>query len=155
MALQRGIRIYQSLGHWLVRARSHQTCLQHAQSLVAICQDLVRLVKIENSELYPEQVFIFVGYHFDLKKGKVRPTLERWQTLTAEIQELLTGPTSPVRQLISLIGPLTATEKSGPPRQLHMRPIMWHHTHTHKDNWRVPESLEKVIPVPRSLHPHL
>ena len=32
-----------------------------------------------------------------------------------------------------------------------MRPIQWHL----KNNWRVPESLEKVIPVPRSLHPHL
>ena len=35
--------------------------------------------------------------------------------------------------------------------RLHMRPIQWHL----KNNWRVPESLEKVIPVPRSLHPHL
>ena len=32
-----------------------------------------------------------------------------------------------------------------------MRPIQWHR----KNNWRVPESLEKVIQVPRSLHPHL
>ena len=32
-----------------------------------------------------------------------------------------------------------------------MRPIQWHL----KNNWRVPEALEKVIPVPRSLHPHL
>ena len=32
-----------------------------------------------------------------------------------------------------------------------MRPIQWHL----KNNWRVPGSLEKVIPVPRSLHPHL
>ena len=32
-----------------------------------------------------------------------------------------------------------------------MRPIQWHL----KNNWRVPESLEKVIPIPRSLHPHL
>ena len=32
-----------------------------------------------------------------------------------------------------------------------MRPIQWHL----KNNWRVPESLEKVIPVPRTLHPHL
>ena len=32
-----------------------------------------------------------------------------------------------------------------------MRLIQWHH----KNNWRVPESLEKVIPIPRSLHPHL
>ena len=32
-----------------------------------------------------------------------------------------------------------------------MRSIQWHL----KNNWRVPESLDKVIPVPRSLHPHL
>ena len=32
-----------------------------------------------------------------------------------------------------------------------MRPIQWHL----KNNWRVPESLEKVIPLPKSLHPHL
>ena len=35
--------------------------------------------------------------------------------------------------------------------RLHMRPIQWHL----KNSWRVPESLEKVIQVPRSLHPHL
>ena len=35
--------------------------------------------------------------------------------------------------------------------RLHMRPIQWHL----KQNWRVSESLEKVIPVPRLLHPHL
>ena len=29
MALQRGIRIYQYLDDWLVRATSYQTCLQH------------------------------------------------------------------------------------------------------------------------------
>ena len=32
-----------------------------------------------------------------------------------------------------------------------MRPIQWHL----KNNWRVPESLEKLIPLPKSLHPHL
>ena len=33
-----------------------------------------------------------------------------------------------------------------------------HETHTvalEKNNWRVPESLEKVIPISKSLHPHL
>ena len=32
-----------------------------------------------------------------------------------------------------------------------MRPIQWHL----KNNWRVPETLEKIIPIPNSLHPHL
>ena len=44
---------------------------------------------------------------------------------------------------------LTAAEKQVNLGRLHMRPIQWHL----KNNWRVPESLEKVIQVPRSLHP--
>ena len=52
---------------------------------------------------------------------------------------------------MSLIGLLTATEKQVHLGRLHMRPIQWHL----KNHWRVPESLEKIIPLPRSLHPHL
>ena len=51
---------------------------------------------------------------------------------------------------MSLIGFLTATEKQVHLCQLHMRLIQWH-----LNNWRVSESLEKVIQIPRSLHPHL
>ena len=36
LALQKGIMFYQYLDDWLVRARSHQTCLQHTQTLVAL-----------------------------------------------------------------------------------------------------------------------
>ena len=52
---------------------------------------------------------------------------------------------------MSLIGLITATEKQVPLGRLHMRPIQWHL----KRHWRVPESREKEIPVPRPLHPHL
>ena len=51
---------------------------------------------------------------------------------------------------MSLIGLLTATIKQVLLGRLHMRPIQWHL----KNSWRIPESLEKVIPIPRSLHPH-
>ena len=81
----------------------------------------------------------------------VRPTSERWQTLTDKIRSILSDLVCPVRQFMSLIGLLTATEKQVHLGRLHMRPIQWHL----KNNWRVPESLEKVIPVPKSLHPHL
>ena len=60
-------------------------------------------------------------------------------------------PACPVRQFMSLIGLLTATEKQVHLGRLHMRPIQWHL----KNNCRVPDSLEKVITSPRSLHPHL
>ena len=93
----------------------------------------------------------FVGYQFDLRAGRVQPTLDRWQSLQEKIQSLLLLPSCPVRQLMSLIGLLTATEKQVHLGRLHMRPIQWHL----KNNWRIPESLEKVIPIPRALHPHL
>ena len=151
VALQRGIRIHQYLDDWLVRASTHDTCLQHTQTLVTLCQELGWLVNKEKSELAPKQVFNFIGYQFDLKEGKVRPTTERWQTLTDKIRSILSDPVCPVRQFMSLIGLLTATEKQVHLGRLHMRPIQWHL----KNNWRVPESLVKVIPVPNSLHPHL
>ena len=48
MALQRGIRIHQYLDDWLVRAFTHDTCLQHTQTLVTLCQELGWLVKSQN-----------------------------------------------------------------------------------------------------------
>ena len=151
MAMHRGIRIHQYLDDWLVRAKSHPVCLQHTRNLLKICQDLGWLVNMEKSELEPKQVFDFVGYQFDLESGRVRPTPDRWQALTTKIQAILARPTCPVRQFMSLIGLLTATEKQVYLGRLHMRPVQWHL----KNNWRVPESLEKVIPIPASLHPHL
>ena len=58
------IRIHLYLDDCMVRARSHQGCLQHFQALVRICQKLGWLVNVEKSELEPKQVFGFVGYQF-------------------------------------------------------------------------------------------
>ena len=52
---------------------------------------------------------------------------------------------------MSFIGLLTSTEKQVHLGRLKMRPIQWHL----KNNWRVPEPLHQVIPIPKSLHPHL
>ena len=151
LAMKQGIRIHQYLDDWLVRATSHRVCLQQTKNLLLLCRELGWLVNEDKSELEPKQVFNFVGYQFDLKEGRVRPTTERWQTLQSKILEILSNPICPVRKLMSLIGLLTATEKQVHLGRLHMRPIQWHL----KNNWRVPESLEKIIPIPKSLHPHL
>ena len=71
MAIHKGIRIHQYLDDWLVRATSHQACLQHTQKLVEICQRLGWLVNLDKSELDPKQIVDFVGYQFDL--GSDRP----------------------------------------------------------------------------------
>ena len=137
VAFQKGIRIHQYLDDWLVRASTHHTCLQHTQTLVTLRQELGWLVNKEKLELVPKQVFNFVGYQFDLKEGKVRPTEERWQALTHKIRSILSDPLCPVRQFMSLIGLLTATEK-----QVHLgRLTVKHETHT--------VALEKQLEGPR------
>ena len=85
------------------------------------------------------------------EQGKIRTGSQTGLQDQDKIRSIISNPVCPVRQFMSLIGLLTATEKQVHLGRLHMRPIQWHL----KNNWRVPESLEKVIPVPNSLHPPL
>ena len=151
MAQARGIRIHQYLDNWLLRAPCQETCLRHTQTLLDLCHSLGWVVNMNKSELVPQQTFDFVGYHFDLSQGLVKPTQERWRSLSRKLNLLLGLESCTVRQFMSLIGLLTATEKQVVSGRLHMRPIQWHL----KKHWHVPESLEKVILIPSSLHVHL
>ena len=151
MAQAQGIRIHQYLDDWLLRAPSPEICLQHTQTLLALCQQLGWVVNTTKLELVPKQVVNFVGYRFDLITGRVLPTHDRWEALQVKLRFIKGRHSCTVRQFMSLIGLLTATEKQVCAGCLHMRPIQWHL----KRHWHVPEVLEKVIPVPQSLHPHL
>ena len=151
MAQARGIRIHQYLDDWLVRAPDQGTCRLHTQTLLALCCKLGWVVNMEKSELMPQQVFNFVGYRFDLLSGRILPTQDRWITLQQKLQYIKGRKSCSIRQFMSLIGLLTATEKQVWAGRLHMRPVQWHL----KRHWHVPESLEKTIPIPLSLYPHL
>ena len=105
----------------LIRARDKVTRFQDTQTLLALCQELGWVVNLKKSELEPKQVFNFVGYQYDLVQGVVRPTWERWEALNSKINPLLSWTSCSVRQLMSLIGLLTAMEK-----HVHMRPTQWH-----------------------------
>ena len=89
MAQARGIRIHQYLDDWLVRAPCQEICLRHTQALLDLCRDLGWVVNRSKLELVPQQVFNFVGYRFDLSQGLVKPTQERWTSLTQKINSLL------------------------------------------------------------------
>ena len=126
MAQARSIRIHQYLDDWLLRAPCRETCLQYTQTLLGLCRELGLVVNLQKSELIPQLVFNFVGYCFDLSQGLVKPTHQRWLALTQKIETLLGQETCSVRQFMSLIRLLTATEKQVVSGWLHMRPIQWH-----------------------------
>ena len=111
MAQAQGIRIHQYLDNWLLRAPCQETYLRHTQTLLDLCHSLGCVVNMNKSELVPQQTFDFVGYHFDLSQGLVKPTQERWRSLSQKLNLLLGLESCTVRQFMSLIGLLTATEK--------------------------------------------
>ena len=102
-------------------------------------------MNLKKSELEPKQIFNFLGYQYDLIQGVVRSTLERWEALNSKINSLLERSSCSVRQLMALIGLLTATEKQVPSGRLHMRPIQWHL----KNHWHIPETFAESHPYPQ------
>ena len=80
MALQRGIRTHQYLDDWLVRATSHQTCLQHTQTLTALCQELGWLVN--------KEVRAGPKTGFQLRRLPVQPERGQGQTHTRALAGL-------------------------------------------------------------------
>ena len=81
MAIHKGIIIHQYLDDSLVKATSHQVCLQHTLDLVKICQVL--------------------GYQLDLMAGRVRPISDHWQNLQDKILEILSLLVCPAQQFMS------------------------------------------------------
>ena len=111
MAQSWGIRIHQYLDDWLIRAPTKESCHQGTQSLLSLCQELGWVVNLQKSELEPIQVFEFVGYQYDLSHVLVKPTQNCWESILQKVHSIMASPECRVRNFMSLIGLLTATEK--------------------------------------------
>ena len=76
VTIHKDLRSHQYLDDWLVRARS-QACLQHTQELVNNVSATRLADELKKSEQEPKQDFDFVGYQFDFRSDRFRPTLDR------------------------------------------------------------------------------
>ena len=115
MARNKAIRIHQHLDEWLVRATSHQTCLDHTQTLVIMCQELGWIVNMEKGELEPKQIVNFIGYQFDLKEGKGRCTSGMLAGLKRKKKSSFSA-TAPVGSDSSCLDrPFNSYRETGPP----------------------------------------
>ena len=122
MAQNKSVRIHQYLDDWWIRNHIPPN-LSHSYLESSSCVSGIRLDSKHGLELEPKQVFKSVGYQYDLREGKIRPTLESWQTLNN--LNFLSDPYFRAKQLISLIGLLIATKKQVHLGWLHVRWIQW------------------------------
>ena len=76
MVIHKDLRSHQYLDDWLVRARSHQACLQHTQELVNIVSATGLADELREIRAGAQQDFNFVGYQFVFGSDRFRPTLD-------------------------------------------------------------------------------
>ena len=151
MALSKGIRLHQYLDDWLIRAQSQEEAQINTKTVVDLTQSLGWIINQEKSKLKPSLVFSFVGYKYHLDSAIVKPTQERWLKLQDLILRLKSKHVLTARCLISLIGLLARTEKMVPAGRFHMRPFQFHL----KEHWRVPQSLDTLLPWTETISAHL
>ena len=68
------------------------------------------LVKQDKSELVPKRDFIFLGYHFFLKEGIVKPTEERWSRIQTVVKQFIKEKCVKVKEWQSVLR-LLATQR--------------------------------------------
>ena len=151
MAIPKGIRIHQYLDDWLVRARSHQACLQHTQDLTQKC--------VRNwlaGEFGKVRTGAQAGFRFC--RLPVRPQVRSVPTDTGPVAESLREntetaiPTGLSCLAIHVLDRFINSHR----KASSSRPTSYEtHTVAFEKQLEGTGITRKVIPIARSLHPHL
>ena len=150
LALKQDIHLHQYLDDWLIRATSQPEAQENTTKLLSLVRSLGFIVNLKKSELTPQQRFDFIGYHFALDQGLVKPTKDRWSKIQNTFNAIATRSTLSARTLMSIIGLLASTEKTVKLGRIHMRPFQWHL----KTHWRAPMPLNSPIPWTHRMKQH-
>ena len=150
LALKQHIRLHQYLDDWLIRATSQPEAQEKTTKLLSLVRSLGFIVNLKKSELTPQQRFNFIGYHFALDQGLVKPTKDRWSKIQNTFNAIATRSTLSARTLMSIIRLLASTEKTVKLGRIRMRPFQWHL----KSHWRAPMPLNSPIPWTHRMKQH-
>ena len=138
-----GISLNVYLDDILISGDQSDSCHTDTQQTKFLLLVLGWVINIAKSSLVPSQVFPFVGYGYNLIKGFVFPLQDRILAIRSVVNTIRGKSHTSARDLMSLLGLLTATEKLVHLGRLHMRPIQWFL----KDHWNHTQPLDRQIPV--------
>jgi len=151
MGIRMGILLHQYIDDWLNRALSEADVGRKTQLLLQLIDELGWIVNLDKSDLIPTQVFEFLSYRFDLARGLVFPTEQRFQKLILQLSPLLANASTTPRSVMRVLGLMEATSRQVPLGRLHMRPVqqalaqLW--------DWKAP--LDSSITISPAVQEHI
>ena len=149
---KRGVKMFVYLDDWLILAPSRQLVLQHTQLVLDTAESLGFVINRTKSQLEPSQNPAYLGAILDLTAGVVTPSLERVQTLTREVLNLLTRQQASARTWLRCLGLMASMVEIVPLCRLRMRLIQLHLAEHYKQSYH---SLDTLVPVSLAVHPAL
>ena len=145
---ERGMVLFQYLDDWLGEAMSCDQAQEESSRLVSLCEHLGLLINLPKSDLQPKQAFNFLGAHFDLAQGIIRPTPESLESIRSWVSRFSSRSSASAHSWQCLLGTLAAQEKFVPLGRLHMRSLQWHL----QDHWtQYAQSSETEVPIPEDI----
>ena len=92
---------------------SRDRCAEHRDLVLLLCKEQGWVVNLQKSEPIPQQVFAFVGIHYNLI-STAHPTLENWIKVIIAAQSLVQASSLPAVTWQSIIGILQGQSRLVP-----------------------------------------
>ena len=99
-----GIWCLPYLDDLLIIADSREECLQKLQKAIEILQGLGWILNLEKSRTEPQQVFEWLGVHYNLVDYTLKNTETNHRQFVLQLKELLEGKTFTKRSIMRLQG---------------------------------------------------
>ena len=117
------VHIFMYLDDWLLKSREPMLLVSHLDFTLRLLMDLGLVVNLEKSHIWPSQMITYLGAEFNLQKGIVCPTEDRFQNLCQAISILFQESFVPAKLFLRILGLMASCIDLVPLGRLHMRPI--------------------------------
>ena len=148
---EQGVQITAYLDDSLLFQNQPEYLCNSRDTTLQVLNRLGFLVNLVKSELVPSQSVKFIGAHFQLKRGIVSATQERFQKIKTLIQECSSRNQTSALMLLRILGVMASTIQVMRLGRLHMRPIQLYLMHFWSPKLR---DIKALVPVNSVLRSH-
>ena len=148
---EQGVQITAYLDDSLLFQNQPEYLCNSRDTTLQVLNRLGFLVNLVKSELVPSQSVKFIGAHFQLKRGIVSATQERFQKIKTLIQECSSRNQTSALMLLRILGVMASTIQVMRLGRLHMRPIQLYLMHFWSPKLR---DIKALVPVNSVLQSH-
>ena len=142
-----GFKIFAYIDDLLLAGKDYHSLLAQTQLAIRIFQELGFLVNMVKSEPIPSQFPTYLGATLDMRRGLVRPTLLRLESLELFVRNLLKEESAPAIFWLQMLGRMASMKGLVPFSLLNMRRLQF----CLQSQWNRTLPLSKEVRLPQSL----